>query len=184
MIAKSACHFRVPWRLATGLLAGLAALAGCAGYQIGNQSLYPVDVQTVYVPMFESNSFRRNLGERLTEAVMKEIELKTPLKVVSTPNADSILSGRITKDTKHVVVQNPYGDPRESEINLHVDVQWIDRHSNAILRHGSVPLGPDLAAVIGTADIVPEVGQSVATAQQQAIQRLAQQIVALMEAPW
>ena len=42
--------------------------------------------------MIESDSYRRDLGERLTEAVIKEIELKTPYKVVGTPDADSILS--------------------------------------------------------------------------------------------
>ena len=73
---------------------------GCAGYQIGNQSLYPLEIHTVYVPMFQSNSFRRNLGERLTEAVVKEIEKRTPYKVVSDPNADSVLTGRIVAETR------------------------------------------------------------------------------------
>ena len=77
------------------LLLLLGWLSGCAGYQIGNQSLYPPDIHTVYVPMFESKSFRRDLGERLTEAVAKEIELKTPFKVVNDPNADSVLTGRL-----------------------------------------------------------------------------------------
>jgi hypothetical protein len=36
------------------LLAAWTSLTGCAGYQIGNQSLYPADVRTVYVPMVES----------------------------------------------------------------------------------------------------------------------------------
>ena len=83
----------------------IAALAGggCAGYRFGAASLYPPDIQTVYVPVFESNSFRRNLGEWLTEAVCKEIELKTPYKVVGTPNADSVLTGKITSDTKPAV---------------------------------------------------------------------------------
>ena len=36
----------------------------------------------------------------------------------------------------------------------------------------------------GTSNLIPEAGQSVATAQQQAIERLAQQIVGTMEAPW
>ena len=67
-------------------------LAGCASYQVGSESLYAPDVATVYVPMIESDSYRRDLGERLTEAVIKEIELKTPYKVVGTPDADSILS--------------------------------------------------------------------------------------------
>ena len=44
-------------------------LAGCAGYQVGTDSLYAPDVATVYVPMIESDSYRRDLGERLTEAV-------------------------------------------------------------------------------------------------------------------
>ena len=45
----------------------LLSASGCATpYQIGNRSLYPQDVHTVYVPIFESDSFRRNLGERLT----------------------------------------------------------------------------------------------------------------------
>ena len=66
--------------------AGMSLLAsGCAAYRFGAASLYPPDIQTVYVPVFESNSFRRNLSELLTEAVCKEIELKTPYKVVGTP---------------------------------------------------------------------------------------------------
>jgi hypothetical protein len=172
-----------PW-LRLGILAWLLALPGCAGYQIGNRSLYPSDVQTIYVPMFESSSFRRNMGERLTEAVIKEIELKTPFQVVNTPNADSVLTGRITRDGKHVVVENRYGDPRATETRFQVEVQWIDRHTSAILREDTIPLGPASAMLLGTSEVVPEVGESIATSHQQAIQRLAQQIVAMMESPW
>jgi hypothetical protein len=52
--------------------AGWALVLGCAPYRMGVQSLYSCNIRTVYVPMFESDSFRRNLGERLTEAVQKE----------------------------------------------------------------------------------------------------------------
>ncbi len=52
----------------------LAPSAGCAGYRVGMDSLYPTDIHTVYVPMFESDSFRPNLGERLTEKVIKQID--------------------------------------------------------------------------------------------------------------
>ena len=55
--------------------------AGCAGYQMGNRSLYRTDLRTVHVPMFQSDSLRPDLGEWLTEAVIKEIELRTPYKV-------------------------------------------------------------------------------------------------------
>src|SRR5262245_22042799 len=96
----------------------LSAIAGCAGYQVGADSLYAPDVQTVYVPMIESESYRRDLGERLKEAVDKEIELKTPYKVVSTPNADSILSVRLMDDTRQVLAENSFDNPRVSETNL------------------------------------------------------------------
>ena len=70
------------------------AITGCAGYQLGSQSLYPPDIHTVYVPIIESDSFRRYLGERLTEAVCKEIDEKTPYKVVGDSSADSVLTAQ------------------------------------------------------------------------------------------
>ena len=134
--------------------------------------------------MFQSDSYRRNLGERLTEAVMKEIEAKTTYKVVDTPNADSTLRGRITGDAKRLVVENWYDDPRELDVDLHVQVCWMDRQDNLIRPLAAIPLGPELVGVAGTAPLFPEIGQSVATAQQQAIQRVAEQIVGMMEMPW
>src|SRR4051794_4304229 len=73
-------------------------LAGCAGYQIGRGGLYRPDVRTVHVPVAQSDSYRRYLGERLTEAVVKEIELRTPYKVVDSASADSVLNIRLMSD--------------------------------------------------------------------------------------
>ncbi len=162
----------------------LICMTGCAGYQIGNRSLYPAHIRTVYVPMFESNSFRRNLGERLTEAVMKEIELKTPYKVTGNPNADSVLTGEIIGETKRVVIQARTGQPRELQVNMQVQVSWIDHRGNPIRRTEFIPLPPELVDVGGTGNVIPQTGQSIATGHQQAVSRLAEQIVGLMEAPW
>ena len=46
--------------------------------------------------------------EAFTEAVAKETENKTPYKVVGTPQADSVLSGKITTDTKRVIIEDEY----------------------------------------------------------------------------
>jgi hypothetical protein len=170
--------------LPSAVLSGLLVVSGCVGYRIGAESLYPCNIQTVYVPVFESDSFRRYLGERLTEAVIKEIELKTPYKVTGDSSADSLLSGRITHDTKRVMVLNKFHDPRETEVSLQVQVRWLDRQSNLIREASPIPLPNELATIRESALLVPEVGQSVATAQQQAIHRLAEQIVSMMEAPW
>ncbi|MGQ9915694.1 MAG: LPS assembly lipoprotein LptE [Thermogutta sp.] len=160
-------------------------LAGCAGYFVGNATLFRPDIQTVYVPMFQSASFRPGLGERLTEAVVKEIELRTPYKVVgSLEKADSILSGRIVSETKRTVVENRYDDPRETAVQLQVEVQWVDQRGRELTPMQSVPLPPDLARIAAEATLVPEVGQSIATAHQTAIEQLARQIVGMLETPW
>jgi len=166
------------------VLVMVAALVGCAGYQLGNQALYPAHIRTVYVPVFESVSFRRNLGERLTEAVAKEIENRTPYKVTGDPNADSVLLGRLTGESKRVVVGSRSGDPTELQADFRVDVSWRDRRGNTLRQLEPIPLPPEIVDVSGTANLVPAVGQSVATSQQQAIERVAQQIVGLMENPW
>ena len=157
---------------------------GCIGYQVGAGSLYAPDVSTVYVPMIDSDSYRRDLGERLTEAVIKEIELKTPYKVVGTPDADSILSARLLTDTRRTLIENAYDDPRLSEVELRAEVTWLNRRRLPIAPAQSVVVPPELIVISQTSNLIPEIGQSVATSQQKAIERLAQQIVSTMEAPW
>lgn len=166
------------------LCAGAALPAGCATYRLGNGTLYAPDIRTVYVPVFESNSYRRNLGERLTEAIIKEIELKTPYKVVGTPDADSVLSGRILQDTKRILVEAPTDEGRLLQANFVVAVQWVDRRGDALRELQYFPLPDSALDVSQTASLMPEVGHSVASSQQQALQRLAGQIVGLMEEPW
>lgn len=173
--------------LCVALAAGLAlwgAVVGCAGYQIGNRGLFPPDIQTVHVPMFESDSLRRHLGERLTEAVCKEIERRTPYKLANNDNADSVLTGRIVGDRKNVLVNTLTGDPRELQVGLQVQVTWVDRRGSLLRDELTIPLPPEVTDISASANLVPEVGQSVATAQQESIRRIAQQIVNLMETPW
>ena len=54
------------------------SICGCQGYKLGSLDLYRPDIRTVYIPMIQSDSYRKGLGEQLTEAVVKEIEAKTP----------------------------------------------------------------------------------------------------------
>jgi hypothetical protein len=159
-------------------------LAGCARYQVGSESLYAPDIATVYVPMIESDSYRPDLGERLTEAVIKEIELKTPYKVVGTPDADSILAVKLQGDSRHLLAENSFDDPRLSESAVFSEVSWLNRRRLPMAPPQSIALPPELVGIDQTANLVPEAGQSVASSQQQAIERLAQQIVGTMETPW
>lgn len=171
------------------LLAGLACIvAGCANYRFGNNTLYAPNVRTVYVPVFQCDSFRTtpavDIGERLTEAVCKEIEKRTPFKVVgSEGGADSVLTGRIVADTKRMVVESPTDQSRMVELNYQALVTWADR-GGTVIASGEVPLPAATVDVGQAAALVPEYGRSVVSTQQEAVVKMAQQIVGLMEEPW
>jgi outer membrane lipopolysaccharide assembly protein LptE/RlpB len=166
------------------LVAATAITAGCAGYRVGTRTLYHPQIRTVYVPVFRSESFRRNLGERLTEAVVRQIEAKTSYKVVSDPMADSQLTGRITTETKRMVTLRNTGDPRDTQTKMTVQIEWTDRRGNVVQQGFSVPVPGMLANVSSTAHIIPEAGSSVASSHQKTIDRLAEEIVSQLEIPW
>src|SRR5262245_1580962 len=86
-------------------------LAGC-GYSI--HPPYQMDIKTVYVPVFRSVTFRKDLNLMLTEAIQKEIERRTPYKVVGSPEgADTTLEGTVNYVDKNIVVENPQNLPRQ-----------------------------------------------------------------------
>jgi hypothetical protein len=174
-------------RAIVGVCVPLACLglAGCAGYQLGTATLFRADIRTVYVPMFESDSYRRNLSEWLTEAVVKEIERKSPYKIVSDPlAADSVLTGRIVGESKSVLAETINDDPRNVEVNWVVQISWVDRRGDAIMPMTSFSLAQQGFRVAEAGDFVPEAGQSITSANQQIITQIARQIVGQMEAPW
>lgn len=166
------------------LAATLPVLSGCAGYRFGTESMFPANIQTVHVPVFENDTFRPFLGERLTEAVVKEIEASTPYKVTDAASADTILTGRLVSMRKTVLAQERNGNPRDLETSFQLLVQWTDRRGDPLTPQTVVPVSLFDIQVTEAAHFVPEAGQSVSTSQQAAIQRLARQIVSQMNAPW
>ena len=173
-----------PWFIASVALFALCFSSGCASYRFGNQSLHRPDIRTVYVPMIESDSLRRNLGERLTEAVVKEIELNTPYKIVASPDADSTLQCRLLNDRKKMLALTRTGEPRDVELDFQVQINWSGRRGEPLIQRSQIPLPSALYSVGQDVSYVPEAGQSAATAQQEAIQRLAKQIREQLETAW
>jgi hypothetical protein len=172
----------------------LAALAGCnsiAGRGLPSRTqdggffgwhfYAPFDtteVKTVFV-YFKSQSFRRDLQQQLTEAVTKEISLRTPYRVVGNPkDADSLLSGVITMENKNLVVEAPTNLPRELNATMNVQVSWTRNPPTAEERGR----GPTLVAE--TINFIPEVGETALSAYTHVIQSIAKQIVDMMEQPW
>jgi hypothetical protein len=154
------------------------------------------DIRTVRVPIFRNETFYRGLEFDLTEAIIREIEQKTPYKVVpASQTADTELLGTIVSGTKSVVIFNQLGEVRDAETTLTVQITWRDLRLGCV---GDVLTGPDPAApgatppphpaenvlVQSLASFRPELGESLTTANQRMVQRMARQIVQMMEAPY
>jgi hypothetical protein len=101
---------------------------------------YNRDIHTVYVPIFKNKTFRRGLEFDLTRLVVREIEEKTPYKVVSNcESADTELIGTIISVNKALVNLNPENEIREGEMTIGVEVIWRDRRTGEILSKPSMP---------------------------------------------
>jgi hypothetical protein len=211
------------------VVVALAAAVGCQGrplsifgYQLGTSALYDPDIKTVYVPMFDKRAFQttpyRGMEVDITRAIVREINAKTPFRVVSDPAAaDTELLGNIVSITKTIQNRNQQNLTREEEVVITVDLLWRDLRDGRNLtapRRGGVPVGgapapgvtppepvpfdPDLplppvvcpepsmqtVRLVATGRVLPELGQSTTTGEQQAINVLATQIVSMMEKPW
>ncbi|NNJ27536.1 LPS assembly lipoprotein LptE [Alienimonas chondri] len=171
-------HARRTTLLLTAL--GLVAFTGC-GYRFGH--LADPEIRTVAVPMFESVADRTGLEIQLTEAVQKEIQSRTPFRLVHEGQADTVLRGQLVGVRKRLLSQSVTDDAREIEFALAVNVTWEDRRGNT-LNEGALQIAPDAVPVLSTGTAAIEVGQSRATANQEAVQRIARQVVDLMEVPW
>lgn len=167
----------------------LVAAAGCCckGYHIGPDGLYNSNIKTVYVQMVEADTYRDAFGERLTEAVCKKITEQTPYRIGTVESADSLLSIRLTSETQSITAYNRYDDTREKNVKLTASAVWKELHSGQVIAEsGTLPVFStnDGVTVESNAYLVAEMGQSSATAQQEAINKLADQIVGLMETAW
>lgn len=166
------------------LSSGVVLLSGCATYHFGSRSLFREDVRTVYVSIARNETFRHDLGPRLTEAVVRQIELRTPYKVVGTPTADSTLNIQITHETKSVLTRALSNEPRALDAIISAVIHWNDRQGNPILQNQFTVETSLATRLLQGTRFVPEAGQSVQTALQETIDELADQIVSQMEMRW
>ena len=165
-------------------LAATTLTSGCAAYQFGNRNLFRPGIRTVHIPVVRNNTFRHDLGVRLTEALGKEIERRTPYKVTGDPNADSVLTCRVINESKRVLTETDTDDPRALDAAISVEATWTGRSGELLMQNNVIP-SETVAITFGQdARFVPEAGQSIDTAMQAAIENLAERIVSQMESRW
>lgn len=169
----------------TALLLGLGAavaggtLGGCTGFAgYSNASLFPNDVKSVYLEMFDNRSFRRGIEYTVSDALAKRIEAQTPYKIVSSRDrADSVISGQIAAAGESILtLEREIGRALEKEVVLTAVVNWKN------LKTGRLMINNDTITAAATYSAFQ--GQDFTYASAVAANKLAQNIVELMENPW
>ena len=163
------------------LLGSCAALIGC-GYT--TRGMFPENISTVNVPIFSNDSgFRRDIEFLMTERVIQAIEQRTPFKVVSGPNADTTLVGRITGYYKNPFGEDGRDNPRGGLMIAQVQIQWIDNRTGRVLNQLDTT-DPGFINLFSNAPYTINTAESNATADLDLVDDIADQIVSMMHAPW
>lgn len=160
--------------LGFAVVLAVVGTSGC-GYRAGGP--YRTDVQTVYVEMFGSREFRRDLEFMLLEAVKKRISMDTPYRLVDRSQADTVLVAEIREERQTSFAPDfQTRQPRDMTLTLAVQVQWKDVRSGRVL--------VEHPAILQAVDYLPTAGETERLAQERAIDRLAGRIVATMYEEW
>lgn len=157
-----------------GLLVVPVLASGC-GYRAGGP--YRSDIETVYVEIFGSREFRRDLEFMLTEAVKKRIAADTPYRVAPREKADTILSGEVLEVRQAAFAPDFRSrQPRDKQLTLAVRLRWKDARSGRVLVEQPVELQ--------AADYLPPAGETEEFAQERAVHAMARKIVEKLYEDW
>ena len=169
-------HFAFFFSLITAACLGFCGCGGMRGYS--NESLFSEDMGSVYVEMFENQSFWRGVEYELTDALAKRIEAETPYKIISSRDrADSVISGQIVQVSQSVLSsERETGRALEKEVELQAVVNWKNLKTGELLIVNR--------SVSAKASFSEWQNQGFNYASALAANNLARKIVGLMEEEW
>jgi hypothetical protein len=160
----------------------LISLPACSsdptvGYS--SSSLYAPQFRTVSVPIFENETTAREMEFMLTDAVVKEIEARTPYQIIGEQYADTLLTGTIQSVTLRTASQSrTTGLDNEMMIIVAMDFEWLN------LRSGNRIVGRK--NFTSSALFIPSRPSSepIELGQFAVVQQLASDIVDQMQSSW
>ena len=154
------------------------ALAGCGIGGYTDKSLYPEDVKSVYVEMFDNRTFRRGIEYTVSDALAKRIESDTPYRIVSDRDrTDSVMGGQLVVITESILtLERETGRALEKEVILTATVNWKN------LRTGRMMINNQ--SVTAAASFSDFLNQDFTYASSLAANKLAEKIVEVMQSNW
>jgi len=154
-------------------------LSGCAEISCySNESMFPNDVDSICLEMFDNQTFRRGTEYELSDALSKRIEAETPYKIVSSRDrADTVISGQIVSIAELALsTERETGYVLEKEVELKALVNWKNLKTGELLI--------DNQSVSASASYSEYQKQDFTYASNLAANNLARKIVEIMERKW
>ena len=172
-ITQTCLYKRISFSQLTCIVVLFAIISGC-GYT--TKSLISRKINSIYIPIFGNNTFRRGLEFDLTTAVKDEIMSKTKLRIAQKDNADTILSGIIVTVTEGLLSSNVQDNIVESRVTISVDITLVDRRTGRTLI--------EKTSLSNSAEFIVSRGENIKTATQESLAGLAEKIIYQLEEKW
>ena len=160
----------------------LVLIPGCAaspnqGYAF--DTTFDESMRTIAVPIFRNETTSRGIEIQLTEAVIKQIQQRTPWRLTPSDRADSTLVGVVTNTTLRALSDDPQtGLVQEQAVQITIRFEWRDNRSGDVLVARD---GYSASAVFHPSRAV---GDRLELGQRSAIEELAEDIVSEMRSSW
>ncbi len=160
----------------------LALVPGCAsspnhGYAF--DSTFDESINTIAVPIFRNETTSRGIELQLTEAVMKQIQQRTPWRLTPSDRADTTLVGVITSTSLRALSDDPQtGLVQEQAVQITIRFEWRDN------RTGDVLVARDNYSASAVFHPSRAVGDRLELGQRNAIEELAHDLVSDMRSGW
>ncbi len=159
------------------LLLSTASLAGVTGCGYSTTRPFRTDIQTIHVEMLHSKEFRRELEFRLTEAIIKRVEMDTPYRIAPRRTADAVLVGEILE-----VRNRTFGDDFDTDLPREIGSTVVLRYRLQDMRSGGILV--ERPRFVYQTSYIPPVGETFTQGMTRALDGLAEQVVETMESKW
>jgi len=144
-----------------------------------SSSLYPKQYQSIAIPIFQNSTMTRDVEFMLTDAIIKEIQVRSPYRVVDKHVAETLLTGTITSMKLSTLSRSrTTGLDNEVLFKVVIDFEWYDQvNGNRIV--GRKNFASSAVFIPSRPSSEPlEIGQFAV------VQQLASDIVDQMQASW
>ncbi|MDG6005070.1 hypothetical protein BIY37_06650 [Candidatus Brocadia sapporoensis] len=152
----------------------LVMMTASCGYS--SKSLIRSNVRSIYIPIFDNNTFRRGYEFDLTKAVRDQILMRTRLHLVDKDEADSILFGKIASFDENVLIVNSHDNIVESRTSVRIEIRWVDKRTGRVI--------VERKNIAKPAEFITLRNETLTSSKNEALVNVARSIVDTMEEDW